>query len=402
MATGVLTPAANPPVSGGGDYSVTNADVAAGGKITSTIDANGITNPAPVVFNEVTTANRFTGSGCTPADYTDFIYGIGFNLSNTFTRINTGYPMTFLGFESDFCTGASKESEFYYRQIDTAGTLRNLWGMNVSHDGVLVTASQMFSLNSWLDPSNNLWAKWNMNAGSPVWDFFSVAGVGPQLRFGKNNQAFSSQRNAADSAYLSLPYFDSTNRYVLGAAQSPVIWQASRAAATSNYYDMAVADTPTSGDRIVNLNYGTVTGFVYPFYMTGSATTGTVLLVTNTNAGGNADAMIELSTTSVTGGDAYIRMGNGTTSWAAGLDNDSATDVYVISNSASAGSSNAVSFATGTLLGQMTLTGQTFANIGTPANGTIAYCSDCTIANPCVGGGTGAIGKRLNGVWVCN
>jgi hypothetical protein len=35
-------------------------------------------------------------------------------------------------------------------------------------------------------------------------------------------------------------------------------------------------------------------------------------------------------------------------------------------------------------------------------NGTILYCSDCTIANPCAGGGTGAFAKRLNGVWVCN
>lgn len=43
-----------------------------------------------------------------------------------------------------------------------------------------------------------------------------------------------------------------------------------------------------------------------------------------------------------------------------------------------------------------------FANLLTPANGAYAYCSDCTIANPCAGGGTGAFAKRLNGVWVCN
>lgn len=43
-----------------------------------------------------------------------------------------------------------------------------------------------------------------------------------------------------------------------------------------------------------------------------------------------------------------------------------------------------------------------FASLGTPSNGTILYCTDCTIANPCASGGTGAIAKRLNGVWVCN
>lgn len=46
--------------------------------------------------------------------------------------------------------------------------------------------------------------------------------------------------------------------------------------------------------------------------------------------------------------------------------------------------------------------GLTFANLLIPPNGTYQYCSDCTIANPCASGGTGAFAKRLNGVWVCN
>lgn len=47
-------------------------------------------------------------------------------------------------------------------------------------------------------------------------------------------------------------------------------------------------------------------------------------------------------------------------------------------------------------------TAQTQANLGAATNGSMIYCSDCTIANPCAGGGTGAIAKRLNGAWVCN
>jgi hypothetical protein len=43
-----------------------------------------------------------------------------------------------------------------------------------------------------------------------------------------------------------------------------------------------------------------------------------------------------------------------------------------------------------------------FADLGTPANGTVYYCPDCTIASPCMGASTGAIAKYLNGVWVCN
>lgn len=44
----------------------------------------------------------------------------------------------------------------------------------------------------------------------------------------------------------------------------------------------------------------------------------------------------------------------------------------------------------------------TFATLPTMANGSILFCSDCTIANPCAGSGTGAFLKRLNGVNVCN
>jgi len=43
-----------------------------------------------------------------------------------------------------------------------------------------------------------------------------------------------------------------------------------------------------------------------------------------------------------------------------------------------------------------------FASLGTPANFTVAACADCAAnTNPCTGGGTGAIAKRLNGAWDC-
>lgn len=43
-----------------------------------------------------------------------------------------------------------------------------------------------------------------------------------------------------------------------------------------------------------------------------------------------------------------------------------------------------------------------FGDLGAATNGSMIYCSDCTIASPCAGGGTGALAKRLNGAWVCN
>jgi hypothetical protein len=53
-------------------------------------------------------------------------------------------------------------------------------------------------------------------------------------------------------------------------------------------------------------------------------------------------------------------------------------------------------------LAQVTIGSSNFANLSTPDNGALLYCSDCIIANPCAGGGTGALAKRINGAWVCN
>ena len=44
----------------------------------------------------------------------------------------------------------------------------------------------------------------------------------------------------------------------------------------------------------------------------------------------------------------------------------------------------------------------TFANLGTPTNGYVFYCSDCTKATPCAGSGTGAFAVRRAGTWDCN
>lgn len=43
----------------------------------------------------------------------------------------------------------------------------------------------------------------------------------------------------------------------------------------------------------------------------------------------------------------------------------------------------------------------TFAGLGTPANGALYYCSDCTNTNPCAGSGSGAMASREGGAWNC-
>jgi hypothetical protein len=52
--------------------------------------------------------------------------------------------------------------------------------------------------------------------------------------------------------------------------------------------------------------------------------------------------------------------------------------------------------------GTMTLGTITYSNLGSSANGTMWFCSDCQETNPCSGGGSGAIAKKLPSKWTCN
>lgn len=44
---------------------------------------------------------------------------------------------------------------------------------------------------------------------------------------------------------------------------------------------------------------------------------------------------------------------------------------------------------------------KTFSTLPAEVNGTLIYCSDCQVTNPCISGGTGAIASGINGVWNC-
>jgi len=54
-----------------------------------------------------------------------------------------------------------------------------------------------------------------------------------------------------------------------------------------------------------------------------------------------------------------------------------------------------------TLSNSAHLGSSTFANLGSAANGTILYCSNCTQTSACAAGGSGAMAMYVNGTWAC-
>jgi len=110
-------------------------------------------------------------------------------------------------------------------------------------------------------------------------------------------------------------------------------------------------------------------------------------------ANGSAATVMNIRST----GNVYagITMVNSGTTWAAGIGafNGNGTNFQLANGSVKALDISPT--------GVMTLPAVHFASLPT-TNGSIVYCDDCTIANPCAGSGTGAFAKRLNGVSVCN
>jgi hypothetical protein len=92
----------------------------------------------------------------------------------------------------------------------------------------------------------------------------------------------------------------------------------------------------------------------------------------------------------------YIFNGSGTICDLNFLDNNGALTAISLAAQSLTISSTA-QFNLGARLGPLT-----FANLGSPGDGTYVFCPDCQALNPCIGGGTGAFAQRVNSQWLCS
>lgn len=160
----------------------------------------------------------------------------------------------------------------------------------------------------------------------------------------------------------------------------------------------------TSGTALVSLTRGAgSTRLFNPVFSTAQFGDGTVAAPsitfsaqTTTGFLRGGSGLLDYAAASYSGTNPALRFSGGE-----GITIGNGLDLAFTASSGAAGTVD-TRFSRGSVAGEFTFTAVLFANLGTPANGHFAYCSDCTIANPCASGGTGAWAKRLNGVWVCN
>ena len=190
--------------------------------------------------------------------------------------------------------------------------------------------------------------------------------------------------------------------------------------------ESGTALTTGSNNVAVGYNAGksltTATGNVFLGYLAGRDETGSNLLYITNNAGTTPLIKGDFSTNTVTitgssDSSTSIVLGpwGGAASYTAiGLAGAVATGTYNFASSA--GDTNLfINVPTGKAVkvrvnnadvAQIDITGIGLpsvlqAALGTPANGTVVYCSDCTTASACTGGGTGALASRQNAAWKC-
>jgi hypothetical protein len=165
--------------------------------------------------------------------------------------------------------------------------------------------------------------------------------------------------------------------------------------------------TMTTGKSIAVANNGTFSINTGQYTGAGSITAVSMMTGTNTHSGGTTVDVAITPTLNQTSGAAHTALQIDVTETAVGSGAQKlvsmlagvagTTEMFAVSNK-----------------GQVTYGTVLFAALGTPANGTFAYCSDCTVTTPatcttnlltsctCAGSGNGALAKRLNGTWYCN
>jgi len=129
-----------------------------------------------------------------------------------------------------------------------------------------------------------------------------------------------------------------------------------------------------------------VYGGTYVSGVTATGSAGQTCTLGSFNGGGSAAAAtVALTGTNTIGAGAYITVTN--------------TGTGYTSAPTAATAGNGTAACSGTAVVAMTTDTKDYTGI-TP--GTSIFCSDCAMANPCTGSGTGALAKRINGAWVCN
>jgi len=180
-----------------------------------------------VTWRTIVNRNRFSGTGLAGEDYSNEVIAMGWNLSETVSVPEDPSQAAFWdAWEFKFnIDDISYHIERHIELTDTSGVRHRVWSLSAPHSG-----STGSGLVQALD--RVVWAEYDAKDGLPTkvhveWQFENEVaffgntanGTGFTLNFVKNDTVPLRQRNAADTAFVPLPYIDGQDRLVLTGRQ---------------------------------------------------------------------------------------------------------------------------------------------------------------------------------------
>lgn len=306
---------------------------------------------------------------------------LGLNSSGADIPIDATKPTFALQWESKFAQGGATDpfgSEFHIVHKGVGAAIaQRMWSSFMPHD--LTTAAGKASHGTdiqankliFRDHTQAVFLQATHIPGSTYGQWSYAAGA--NLLFESNNLPMLKQKNAANSAYLNLPYFTSVD-CLQGSIPGGLIFSGAPNTATRQFLNFQNTSALQAGDVFLNLEAG---GFATPGGLTVIQNTSHTVnplktyFQQNNTSDATADIIHDNLLLATAKGDILYRVGtNGGTAWSWGLDT-SDSNAFVVSNSNALGTTNKLALRTNGEAVIYNVTGTP----ATPAAGSyIIYC----------------------------
>jgi len=285
-----------------------------------------------VNFGLLYNKNVFASGGAGNEAYVNDAVSLGLNVGDTIQVPGVaGKASSYFTIENKYYDTVRYVSELHFEFVNPAGTVFRAWSWKFPHTGTTgsVVGYNIDQMN-WTNWAGTAMVQWNFAAGNTSANFLSSY----YWNFAVNDYAFLRQRNAADSAYLNLPYFGSDNRLVISGAAS--IYGATPTTGTyaNIFCAMQASSIPVNG-ILLSGDLGSVAGAVDAFQFAGSTTGVLQGRLYNQSNTGNAHAWMQVWVAGTSAGDPMMTFNVvGASNLLIGVDNSDsdkfkiATDIF--------------------------------------------------------------------------
>lgn len=290
--------------------------------------ANGIILERPAASSQnaypwrmIVNQNNFDdNSGIGGENYYNEVTAIGWNLSGTVgVPATESTPSFWDSWESKYNAGGVDYAfERHIEMVDSNGDPHRVFSLLLPHDGG-TESSGFIAIDSF--------RFFEFDADTPVIQldiknraaYFGDASDAFILAFHKNNTAPIQQRNAADNAFLSLPYFNASDKLqvlgqIAGSADSP--------GAGASGHEFVFTGAAGAGSTLVSVALGTAQTDVTLNALAILASTNwdLIALIQNNNNAAQYSSAVQSLQTAASNGMAYLRTGyTGGQQWSMGM-----------------------------------------------------------------------------------